>query len=180
MITTAMLADIALPMLLNPCLMFPVMWIVILVEAFFIRRMAGQSLGFAFWVSTKANIYTTILGGIATYFISALTLQGIVIVLEKAGVDRQRLLDFVFLYLGVMPRVPWQYHLLASTFALIPSYYITVYLEYQVLKRNCAAVESKQLLHTAIWMNRNSYLMLLAGALFVYGYRELLMVQYTQ
>jgi len=156
--------------------MVPLVWLVIIVETVFIKKATHGSVIRAFASSTLANLYSTFLGFPVTWFlcvILSIPIYSMGSVLEKSfGIESNigRILDLTF-STGIAFGIPGHVRMFATIFLLIPYYYMSVFLENQIVKRVYTDIDPGQIKKAVIRMNRVTYLLLggLMLAIFILG-----------
>lgn len=174
MCNNLILGNMILPLFGHVVLMFLLLWLVIAVEVWFVRKIAGLGIGRSLWVCTVANVISTIVGIPATHILTGLLCMPIgwlAVQIEgtfpKAAESIEVLFGSMFgggPYLGRTASLD----AVGIMMFLIPYYYMSVFVEYKVMKWGARQAEPKQIKKAAILMNRASYVMLGVFLLLIY------------
>ncbi len=176
-----LLANTAISLFGHLFFMVPLIWIVIIIEMFYIRNATQCSRWRAFGSCTIANLASTF-GGIPvtwllTLFISVPSLYSVSVILDKVfpGFENNTslVLSMMFGY-SVPIRIPGHMELFASIFLLIPYYYMSVFIENLLVRLFYPQIEPGQIKKAVVRMNRVTYLFLGALMLAVFVIGELL------
>ncbi|NLH17168.1 MAG: hypothetical protein GX455_11370 [Phycisphaerae bacterium] len=158
--------------------MVPLVWIVILIEMIFIKKATQGSTIRAFGSCTVANLVSTFVGipvtWILSFFISIPSLYSVSVILDKffPGLENNTSLLLSLMFGQSVPsRTPGHVEMFATIFLLIPYYYMTVVIEYPLIRYFFRKVEPQRIKKTVIRMNRVTYFLLggLMLAVFVIG-----------
>lgn len=172
-----LLANAAISLFAHLFFMVPLVWIVILVEMAFIQKATQCSAIRAFSSSTIANLTSTFIGIPTTWFLTvflSIPLYGIALNLDHLFSRYNFNLGTVFnlMFGGThIPGSPGHVEMFATIFLLIPYYYMSVFVENQIIKRFFSPIDPVQIKKVVIRMNRVTYLYLggLMLALFILG-----------
>jgi len=170
-------ANAAVSLFAHLYIMVPLVWIVILVETAFIQNAAEGSAIRAFASSTVANLTSTFIGIPITWFLTfflSIPLFGVAVILDQLFSQYNSNFGTVLnlMFGGVhLPGSPGYVEMLATIFLLIPYYYMSVAVEYFLVRLFYAKIEPERIKKAVARMNRTTYLILggLMLAIFVIG-----------
>jgi hypothetical protein len=181
MITQGLLANTVISLFGHLFFMVPLLWIVILVEMVFIKKATQGSMIGIFGACFVANLISTFVGipitWFLSYFISVPVLYGVGIILDNLFSGFASSTELLLTYMfgdGHYPGVPGHVEMFATIFLFIPYYYMTVLIEYPLIRFFYQKVEPERIKKAVIRMNRVTYLFLGALILAVFVIGELL------
>jgi TRAP-type mannitol/chloroaromatic compound transport system permease small subunit len=145
--------------------MVPLVWIVIAIETVIVKRKIQSSIKKVIGTVTLANLLSTFIGIPITWFLSmflSIPIIGTAYLLKPQFPEIFRRTETIFelMYGSGRQTAPGHVELFATIFLLIPYYYISVFLEYRVLKKFYAEIEATRVKRTVVIMNRITYFLL--------------------
>ena len=167
-----MLADVGIPMIFAPWpLMIGALIPVIIAEALFIRRWIPLSYRDAFIGVTKANLFSTLAGvplaWLALYELERVALLPVAIAANKwylhfLDSPFSQIVGFPFseAWLGPADNAPYWLVPLAAALLLIPSFYVSVWLERFICRRAWPDIDSVVVRRGVFRANVASYIVL--------------------
>lgn len=161
--TSVLLANTAISLFGHICFMVPLVWIVIGLESVILIKYINASPKKLIGVCTLANLISTFVGIPITWFVSYFVYGPLLyfaagLMSDPENAEIALTLMYESSFRGVY--VPGHIELFASIFLLIPYYYMSVFIEYHIIKRFLKDIEPATIEKPVVLMNRFSYLFL--------------------
>ena len=161
--TSYLLADCEITLFQHLQVMIFGVWIVIVIEAFIVQMRIGHSTLKAYSSVTLANLLSTFIGIPITWFVSLIFMYWVTHIIPHSSKfsEKIEMLTDLMGDSGILViEVPAHVALFVTVFLLIPYYYMSVFIEYFVIKHHYKDVESVRVKRAVILMNRITYILL--------------------